>query len=357
MKGNQRILVAPLDWGLGHATRCIPVIRKLIEAGREVFIGGASSSLSLLQEVFPQLHGLELPSYDVRYPENGNFMAAAMLKQSPRLWRTIREEHRVLNDYVDMHRLDAVISDNRYGLWSQRIPSVFISHQLHVQAPAFEGLIYQMQQHWIRRFTYCWVPDAAGEENLSGRLSHGQPLPSHVRYVGLLSRFTLPETTPTADPNKCLVILSGPEPQRSQLEEELVSRLPDLNMKVTIIRGRTGTAPASSESITWFDHLADEPFRDQIMGAGVIICRSGYSTLMDLRILGRTAILIPTPGQTEQEYLAEYAAGSGSGIEVHQSDLGLGNALVAYRKLKPLKPMRPEGLQKAIEELIRHKGL
>ncbi|MCB0429413.1 MAG: hypothetical protein KDD54_04800, partial [Flavobacteriales bacterium] len=241
MSQQPRILVAPLDWGLGHATRCIPVVHGFLQAGADVVLAGTGAGLAILREVFPHLTALEIPGYDVRYAQRTP-MALAMAWQMPRVMRTIKEEHHWLDEQVSRFNLDAVVSDNRYGLWSDRIPSVFISHQIHIQAPAFAGSLYRWQLRMIRHFREIWVPDDPGENNLSGDLSHGQPLPANLRYVGPLSRFNAPDVKP---PRKGggLVVLSGPEPQRTILEHVLARWLKDQPSPYMVVRGWAKSPP------------------------------------------------------------------------------------------------------------------
>jgi uncharacterized protein (TIGR00661 family) len=300
------VLVAPLDWGLGHATRCIPIIRGLLEQGLTVILAAEGAQANLLQQEFPALTCLPLPGYRVVYSQTGAGLGFTMLRQTPRLMRVIREEHEWLDSVIDEHGIDLVISDNRYGLYSKKIPCVFITHQLTIKAPFrwLEKLLRQINYRYINRFTVCWVPDAEGPDNLAGKLSHPKKLPRiPVRYIGLLARFQRQEKPKEYD---FCILLSGPEPQRTLLEEMIVPGLAGIHGKIVLVRGKPGSTEniAAPEQVTVFNHLNTQELQELVQKSRFIVSRSGYTTVMELVSLGKKAILIPTPGQTEQEYLA-----------------------------------------------------
>lgn len=311
---QQRVLICPLDWGIGHATRCVPIIRHFLKEGDTVLIAADGRPGSFLKREFPELTFIRFPGYHIRYP-HGSGMVWKMLLQGPSFINGIRKEHRKLQEIIRSHQIDLVISDNRYGLWSHRIPTVFMTHQLEIQVPTylrfFQGLIRKLNYRIINRYHTCWVPDFPNHHGLAGRLSHPGKLPEHTRYIGTLSRFNpkdRPELSPEFPDFELLVILSGPEPQRSVLEEKLISQISKTDIKTLLIRGITESMESShpSENLWMFDHLESQELQACMERALIIICRSGYSSLMDLTTLGKRAILIPTPGQTEQEYLAKY---------------------------------------------------
>lgn len=333
---KRRILVAPLDWGLGHATRCIPLIRQLQALGHTVLLAGEGSVASLLQAEFPQLTLLPLPGYRVRYARSGKGMTWAMLRQIPRISNTIREEHRWLLKTVEKEKIDFIISDNRYGLWHPGVPSVILTHQLAVQHPAArwtEPLIRKMLYRHISRFRACWVPDTDDNGGLAGILSHtanGPGIPVH--FIGWLSRF---EPSPHAViPGHWLILLSGPEPQRSLLENLLLRQLETFTGTATVVRGLPGHERAlpSTGRFNFYNHLPAAELQTLIGEAEYVLTRSGYSTLMDLLKLQKKAFLIPTPGQTEQEYLALRCAESGIAPFSSQDDFSLAGALETCRQ-------------------------
>ena len=215
----QKVLVAPLDWGLGHATRCIPIIRALLSNGYEVLIGAEGVQAILLQTEFPSLQILPLKGYHVRYSKKSWLFLFKIVMQLPYLQRIIKYEHQWLEKIIKEHSIDLVISDNRFGLSSQTIPCIFITHQLNIKAPFvwMEKILQRINYKYINRFTRCWVPDAAGDNNAGGDLSHPAILPrTEVEYMGLLSRFEIEAIEKKYD---YCILLSGPEPQRTLLEE------------------------------------------------------------------------------------------------------------------------------------------
>ncbi|MFO7613186.1 MAG: glycosyltransferase family protein [Bacteroidales bacterium] len=337
------VLVCPLDWGIGHATRCVPVIRELAASGASVIIAADGRPYDFLKSQFPALPLIRFPGFRIIYP-NGKNMALRMLLQSPGILYGIWKEHRKLKELTAEYQIDLVISDNRFGLWSKKVKSVYITHQLMIKAAPglkwIEPLLYRIHQWFINRYDACWVPDVPGKLNLSGDLSHRYPLPSHGSYIGTLSRFAgvSPSNLSRTNkpPNKLLVLISGPEPQRTIFEKLILKELEKLNPGTTVVlqglpgkEGRTSPFPG----VTIFPHLPDQDIRDLIIGSEIIICRPGYSTVMDLVRLGRTAVLVPTPGQTEQEYLARHLSGSGLFTCMAQDSFKLVEAISAMKKI------------------------
>lgn len=308
----RRILLAPLDWGLGHASRCVPLIRKFLKAGDSVTLAGSGPSAALLREQFPELILLELPGYRIRYPSHGGLVPYLGL-QLPEILRSIRREHEWMKELIRDQSFDLIVSDNRYGLWHPDVHSVLITHQLTLQLPAVlkwaKGLVQRRMDRWMEHFNEIWVPDHAGNDNLSGLLSHPPAVASHVKYIGPLSRFSAYRKEGSIKKQwDAVALLSGPEPQRSLLEALLVKRLRLSGQKARLITGQPGQPRhhSSDGSIEFVNHLNDADLAQTLLTAGTIYCRSGYSSLMDLDALGLKAILIPTPGQTEQEYLAAH---------------------------------------------------
>ena len=326
-----RILVAPLDWGLGHATRIIPIIHELLHAGAEPWLAGEGAQESLLRQEFPGIPFLKLQGYRIRYASTGAGMVTQMLIQSPRLLRIIKKENLWLDQMVKDHGIDGVISDNRYGLYHSRIPSIIITHQLAIKSPLgawSERLIQNLNYRFINKFRHCWVPDNEGSQNLAGDLSHPVRKPAMPPvYIGPMSRFHRSGSKP--NPGHILFILSGPEPQRSILEERIIKSVAHYNGHACIVRGLPGdhSMIPSTNMIRFYNHLPALELNKEIENAEYVISRSGYSTVMDLAILEKKSILIPTPGQTEQEYLARYLQKTGFAYTVDQANFSLENTL------------------------------
>ncbi len=303
MNTQKNILVAPLNWGLGHATRCIPLIYALFEEGFNVILGSDGAALKLLQKEFPQLKSIELPSYDIKYAKNGKSFKWKMLLRSPKVLKAIRKERDLLKTLVRKNEIDGVLSDNRLGLYHADIPTVFMTHQLQVLSGKTTRITSALHRNYIRKFDECWVPDFDGKINLSGKLGHPKKFDIPVKYIGALSRLEKKEVAPSYD---VMVLLSGPEPQRSELEEILLHELKHYNGQVLFIRGVVEAEQHIKRQgqIKLVNFMETQDLQKAICASDIIISRSGYTTIMDLLKLGKKALFIPTPGQTEQEYLA-----------------------------------------------------
>lgn len=305
---GKKILVAPLDWGLGHATRCIPVINALLKNNCRVWLAGEGEQVVLLRKEYSQISILALKGYRISYAASG--MIGKILWQVPKILKSIRDENKWLIEQVKIHEFDFIISDNRYGLYHEKVHSIFITHQLLIKTALgkwTENLLQYWNYKFINRFTECWVPDEETENNLAGGLSHPEKLPSiPIKYIGNLSRL---ERLPVEErKGHLLIVLSGPEPQRSLLEDLIVKQIINYPGTTTIVRGlpSSNEVPASTANIFFHNHLSAELMNEEMSRAEFVISRSGYSTIMDIAAMQKKSILIPTTGQTEQEYLANY---------------------------------------------------
>ncbi len=361
-----RVFLSPLDWGLGHAARCVPIISHLLERKIEVIIGAEGSHLIFLKEHFPHIEFIDFPGYGISYSATLP-VGVKVLLQLPKMVSAIKKEHELLKEVIAAKKIDAVISDNRYGLWNEKIPSVIITHQLNIQAPAGNKFLSKTAYNYIKNFDECWIPDYAGAENLSGLLSHPIPKGINGKYIGPLSRFrshpTLSYDERVKSKYNLLVILSGPEPQRSKIEEIILKELKELPaLKVLIIQGLPGTHPQAPSlpskeggHVEIAPHLSDAEFLEKINCSEVILCRAGYSTLMDLETIGwRKSIFIPTPGQTEQEYLGKLMENKGLGITFNQKGFSMKVALEKVRQLKSAQPNQGKvNYREVIDEWIK----
>lgn len=301
---NKRILVAPLNWGLGHATRCIPIIKALIEHGYKPVIASDGVALKLLQKEFPGISTIELPPYNVTYAKKGKHFKLKLLTESPKLIKAIKDERKATKVIVEMHDISGIISDNRLGVYSTKVPSVFITHQLNVLSGSTTWLSTKMHQKIIKKINTCWVPDLEGEPNLSGKLGHPDYFDLPTKYLGPLSRF---EKKNTKMINDIMVLLSGPEPQRTLLEEKLLKELMPYQGKVVFVKGVMEQQQTIKVlgNMTIYNFMTSDLLEKTINESALIISRSGYTTVMDLAKLNKKAFFIPTPGQFEQEYLAK----------------------------------------------------
>jgi uncharacterized protein (TIGR00661 family) len=304
---NKRILVAPLNWGLGHASRCIPIVRMLQAHGAEVVLAADGRPYDFLKNEFPECELHRLPDLNIRYSDSPS-MLRTMIQQLPHIVSTfVRERLRVKKMIAEL-RLDAIISDNRFGVYDSSLPCVYLTHQIGIMAPrafaVLEPLLRRLHAFVIGRYTECWIPDVEGPLNLSGDLSHGRTLPDTTFFIGPLSRFT--RTAAVTTTYDIAVVLSGPEPQRTIFEDLLRSQLRETTLHVIIVQGipEQQTVSRLTETVEIVSSMTAAQLNGVLMGARCIICRSGYSSIMDLAALGKNAVLVPTPGQTEQEYLA-----------------------------------------------------
>lgn len=338
-----KILIAPLDWGLGHATRCMPVIKYLIEKGCEVLIGTDGRPMQLLKEESACLQAdfFQMPGYRISYPKRGS-MTIKMVAQIPKILSGIKREHEQLKKIIKEKNIDAVISDNRFGLWSREVPCVFITHQLMIRAPFGEKWIHELNKKYILKYTECWIPDTERKNNLSGDLAHNFSLPDNAKYIGVLSRFKIPIIPffQEEDKHQILIILSGPEPQRTVLEGKILEQLKEFfsfsneYKKVLIVQGVTENDERVKvfANVEMVSHLTSEELQKEIFSSKIIVSRPGYSTVMDLAVLRKKAVFIPTPGQTEQEYLAGYYFKKQIAYSVSQKDFNLKVSLEESKK-------------------------
>ncbi len=348
-QGKLRILVAPLDWGLGHATRCIPIIRELLNLHIDVWLAGEGAQEQLLKAEFPDLPFLPLQGYRVLYSRRNWGFVWKIILQSLKLYKAIREENKWLKHAVEQYNFDAVISDNRYGLYHSSVPCVFITHQLAIKSGAGNWtakILQQKNYKYINRFSECWVPDTNTENNLAGDLSHPDKKPDiPIYYIGILSRFKKRETP--IEKNHLLVILTGPEPQRSALEEKIIKQISHYQGTAAVVRGLPGNFSLipSSNMLHFFNHLTANELNEEMSKAEFVISRSGYSTLMDLLTLQKKSILIPTPGQTEQEYLADYLSSKKLAFTVDQKNFLFDDAIQKAQMFTYHLPVLPESNQ------------
>jgi len=330
VKTKKRILVAPLDWGIGHATRCIPIINALLANNYEVILAADSRPLHLLSNEFPQLEIIRFAGYNIKYPTYLP-MSLSMLLQAPKLLWNIKKENTALNEIIKDYNIDGVISDNRFGLYTNKVPCAFITHQLQIQSPYFTDSIRDFNYKYINKYSACWVMDDE-TLNLAGELSKPNKLPNNTSYIGIQSRFKKQETEKEYD---YLAIVSGPEPQRTILEKGLVNALKDRQEKSLIVLGKPELNTSKQlGNLSIKSHLNAKELNTAIAQAELIICRPGYSTVMDLAVLEKKAIFIPTPGQTEQEYLAENFKAAGICYAQNQSDFDFETAIKESKSYK-----------------------
>lgn len=360
-----------------------------------IIIAADGGSSELLRKEFPDLTHLYLHGYRIKFSKYLP-VGIKLAIDIPRISLQIIKEHTHLAKLIKENDIDIVISDNRYGLWSKKAYSVFITHQPNIIPPSpleFSApLLRQVTRYIISKYNECWIPDMEEVDNLSGKLSHGFPLPSNVRFIGLLSRFdeasasqvvkttTVSEalsegaitasvinTGVTGKTNVTIVkaplkqfeivaIISGPEPHRGILEKKLIRELQEYPAKSLLIRGITGAGyrEITIRNLTIVDHLTANELGTVLMTGPVVICRAGYSTLMDMEFTGNRLICIPTPGQTEQEYLALCGATRNRLVYAKQNNFSISECMKSvYKTSVPECSNNTPGYKQVITQLLK----
>ena len=319
------MFIGILDWGLGHTTRIIPLISYLRQTECQIFIAVTREQRKLIENEVDSVEFVQIEGYNVRYSSSSRLLGLAIISQIPRIWRLIGRENAWLDQLMKIHRFDLIISDNRYGLFHKDCHSVFISHQITILSglgSLVDGLLRRIHLRLIRRFDECWVPDNDRYPNLSGLLGHPPNTSDHLKYIGPLSRFIHINTPKELD---LLIILSGPEPQRTKLETILTDQLKTFKQSYLLVRGIISDQPSALPNSV--NYLPGKALNQAICSASMVISRSGYTSIMDLVKCKQKAILIPTPGQTEQEYLARYLHEQGIFLKAKQDDFSLTESL------------------------------
>ena len=343
---KSNILIAPLDWGLGHTTRCLLLIKALQSNGYNVFFAGNKLQQSLVKAQFNcNVKFLDLQGYSINYSKNKWSLPIKIAIQIPKIIVRIYAEKCWLNRQITKHNIQLVISDNRYGLFSKKIPCVFITHQLQIIAPFnwMINLIQKINYSFINQYNLLLVPDVEDHLNAAGKLSHPTKMPkTKTHFLGLLNRFsnnTIVEVRSNNLTFDLCILLSGPEPQRTILEEKIVKQIQSLNhLKIVFIRGlptSKNNLNINKSNVTIYNHLLQNKLFDVLQNSNIIVSRSGYTTLMEVLPLQKKLILIATPGQTEQEYLATYLEEKKLALKAKQENLNLNRMLDEAKNFSP----------------------
>lgn len=334
MKAKRNILICPLEWGLGHAGRMIPLAKALQEDDNTIFIGTGTEHQQFLGSELKGIRFIDFggfrPSYSGILPQY-----LALFFQIPALIYHIIKEHIKLGRIISEYNIDIVISDNRFGLWNRKAKTVYVTHQIRIPFPQklrfleWTGVI--VHRFFIKKYDLCFIPDLPGEMNLAGRLAHSVKLPENARFIGILSRFSDINEKAGSSDNALhnTLILSGPEPQRSILRGIIAGMQGNNASPLVILEGRPGIPDKDKGTgkIITYNHLPSAEMKKIIKGSTGIIARAGYTTIMELVSLNCSALLVPTPGQTEQEYLAGYLSEKGWFLAIRQKDLNDGFSL------------------------------
>lgn len=350
-----RVLIAPIDWGLGHASRCMPVIQSLMDHGAAVLICGSGESYNMLKKEFPEASFRELPNFPISYPSSGR-IALHLAFSFGKMRRFVKKEHAMLLEILEEEKVDAILSDNRYGIYNENLPSAIITHQLSPQTGIFRHWTDRMIASYINRFDQCWIPDLPGEESIAGELARSEKVKTILQYLGILSRFSLENQERQIEKEfELLAIVSGPEKQRSIFEKGIVDQIAGLPGDHVLIRG-TSTIPnidypPNLKVIDISNAVEAEYYLDH---ARFVVCRAGYSSIMDLMRKKRCALLVPTPGQREQEYLAERLESTNQFLVQKQDELDLSKAIDASEFLIPeIRTEKTDLLNNCVEGFLQ----
>jgi UDP-N-acetylglucosamine transferase subunit ALG13 len=319
-------------------------MQHIIATGHRLLFAGNQWQRDYICRVIPGIETVHLEGYNVSYASSGSMFMPALMRQVPGLLKTIKREHTWLKETIENHKVDGIISDNRYGLYHNQVPCVIMTHQLNAMSgfgTIADNTVRKLHYKQLQRFNHCWIVDVAENGGLAGKLSHPQLMPHNAEYIGLLSQA---ESADVTAKGHLLVLLSGPEPQRTILSQKLWAQLKGYKGQVIFTEGKaTADIPKAAPShISHYTILAKEQLHNAIQGADIVICRSGYSTVMDLVKLGRKAVFIPTPGQTEQEYLAKQLQDMGMFPYMPQNNFDLSQALQIAGEF-PYKPLNIPG--------------
>ncbi len=322
-----------------------------------MLLAAEKAGAALLKSEFPSITILPLKGYRVQYSRYAGFFWLKMLSQLPKIWMAINHEKKWLNKIIKTYKVDIVISDNRFGMYNNNVPCIFITHQLGIKTGNFisDKITQKINYHYINKFNNCWVIDEFGKNNIAGELSHPQKLPIvQLNYIGILSRLQKTNTEKKID---LLVLLSGPEPQRSILEKKLLIQMQGLQKNMVLVRGVLNSAielPLVNNQLEIYDYLPSKKLNELILSSQVILSRGGYTSMMDFAILNTKSIVIPTPGQTEQEYLATYLSGKKYCIASTQSNFNLKELLAMAEKIEQREypAFDNKALKQAIKRLL-----
>ena len=307
---SKKILYGVLNWGLGHASRSIPIIQFLVSKGFEIIIASDGEALKLLKKEFPNLYFEKIEPYNVFYSKTKKYFDFTIFTQLNKFSKTIKKEHSQTQKLIEKHNISYIISDNRYGVYSKKIPSTIICHQINLQHK-YSFIQKQMNiihSKMLDKFHEIWVLDFKENPicgNISNKYFSEKRIQKKIKYLGLVSRMIKQKLKIEY---KFCIVLSGPEPQRTLFENILINQTKTINDKIAFVRGTNiyKQKIKSSKNIEVFDLLESKSLNEIINKSETVICRAGYSSIMDILKLEKQAILVPTPGQTEQEYLADY---------------------------------------------------
>lgn len=342
-KQRKNVLICPLDWGLGHTSRIIPIIKKIQKKGHKIFISCSKTQQHFFINEISNYTWIPTASPQIKYNYK-RLKLKDLFKLIPIIFKGIKKDKIKIEQWIKKYNIDLIISDNRYGCYSSKVYSVIITHQIKVKLPQIikwaELIIHKKIKKLLNRFDRCWIPDVAETPNFAGDLSHKFLINGKFAFIGLLSRFDLHNkmNDDNVYSNEVLGIVSGPEPQRTKFAQILLTQMIKLNKPCILVLGNFSTQQTKikEKNVTIYSYMNTQELYKAIQSSKYIIARSGYSTIMDLICLKRSAILVPTPGQTEQEYLAKYYQSRKMFVIANQNTLNIKDA-IAHLSVYSLK--------------------
>jgi uncharacterized protein (TIGR00661 family) len=329
---KKKILYAVLNWGLGHATRSLPIIQYLKKKGHQLHIASDGLALQFLKKECQGFTFSSLPGYDVHYADTRLFVG--MIKQGPKILSAIRKERKIIKAYVEQNDIDLIISDSRFGCYDPKLPSFLIGHilQLPLSDPITNFAANKTLRRWINRFDRCWVPDHPPPRNLSGYLSHAR-LNVEKDYLGWLTNLEPQKGSKSYD---LVAVLSGPEPLRSTFEKKIIEQLKEIEGQFLVIGGTPDARPEGfiSPNIEYVPIATRTEMSAYLSKTEVVLGRSGYSSLMDWLLLGKKMIVVPTPSQPEQVFLAQELKNRNWAISQRQDKLNIRKAILGVKSVE-----------------------
>lgn len=342
------VVLSMLNWGFGHLTRCFPIIRSLIELKKQLLIVCTPAQQEVLARSFDGLIFFNAADDTPRY---GKTKATTLLRlslQAPFQLMKVKRDNKLLERLSQEYDIELIISDNKYGFYHSRIPSVILTHQLNIQTGLgkwADAVANRINRKLLSRFREVWVVDGVGKNSLAGSLSAASDnIDARVKWIGTLNRLQIRAQKGS---EKLLIILSGPEPQRTILEELIVHQLPVNHRHITLIRGtKKNFSQQALQKLTslqftnWIDLAGLAEIEQLLSQTEWVLGRAGYTSLMEWVTGGWKSIVIPTPGQAEQEYLGYYLMQRGWVFSVEQNNFDLQDSIkkaaaFSYSEMRP----------------------
>lgn len=290
---DKTILIAPLDWGMGHLTRCLPLIHVFLKNECKIIFAGTTFQCEWVKRECPNIITEEVEGYQIRL-DSDKSTYRQMLTQTSKMLYAIKAEKEVAQKLSEKYSVDTIVSDNRYGFRTPKTQSIFITHQLAPPVPKLRTLVTKKILNWVNEFDECWIQDEE-QGALCPELNKSE-LNIPKSFIGWSSRFSK-----VASPilNKYTFIASGPEPQLSKFSQEIAKIVERTGKNYQLV------VPKDLGLKNQVVNPSTEELNKIINASEIIVSRAGYTSIMELSVVGKKAILVPTPGQYEQSYLAQ----------------------------------------------------